>query len=128
MWLLQRHTTRAPVVLGADQFGISVGQSAANVSGRTRPAAAGIVHDLPDRAGTTAALRGAAKTAIDFSRAARPRLDVQGRTNIDIAEYITRTDNHGARYTTEVCFGTPSIPNVSGAGQRKNSVLVRIPI
>src|SRR5262249_528352 len=68
--------------------------------------ATSIIHDLPDGRDATAALRAAAKTAIN--RPGRPwRGLIQGRANINIAQYITGTDNHGARYTDGVGFGTP---------------------
>jgi len=76
-------------------------QSTAKARPRAAPAAAGIVHDLPDGGGATPALRAAAETTINFSSGPRPGLDVQGRADIEIAQYITGTDNHGARYTDE---------------------------
>jgi len=58
--------------------------------------AAGIIHDLPDGRGATPALRAAAETAVNFT--GRPwRGLVQGRADINVAQYITGTNNHGAR-------------------------------
>jgi hypothetical protein len=80
--------------------------------------ATGIIHDLSDGGDTPATLRAAAETAVNFT--GRPwRGLVQGRANIDIAQYITGTDNHGARYIGEVGFTPIDIRSVGRPTKEK---------
>ena len=122
-------------VLGPDQICI-VGdnplnqppRSAAKTAPWATPAATGVVHDLPDGRGTTPALRATAETAVDFSSGPRPGLDVQGRADIEVAQYITGTDNHGARHTDEVLFWHAIDTDPPSSRQRKNAEVTCIPI
>jgi hypothetical protein len=130
--MLRRQTTRAPKLFGArsnQNTGDTASHpvSAANSPGRARPPAAGIVHDLPDGAGTAAALRRAAQTTIHLAGGPWSRLDIQGSPHVGVAEYIARTNNHGSPETSEVCW-TAIDTDLAGTGQRKNSELIRIPI
>src|SRR5262249_48501802 len=103
MWLLQRRTTRAPKAVWGPISPAIAGypQSAAVTPRGATSVATGIIHDLPDGRGASPALRAAAETAVNFT--GRPwRGLIQGRADIDVAQYITGTDNHGARYTSEV--------------------------
>src|SRR5690242_4832260 len=121
MCMLQRHATRAPKRFwGPIRSAIcDYPPLAATAPPGASPMATGIVHDLPDGRGATAALRAAAKTAVNLS--GRPRRGlVQGRAHIDIAQYITGTDNHGARYTSEVRFS--AIDNWSTGNRAKEKL------
>src|SRR5262249_25116699 len=120
--MLQRRATRAPKRFWGPIRPVMSGitpQSAAQTPGRAAPATS-IVHDLPDGGSATAALRAAAETTVNFSVGPRPGLNIQCRANINNAQYITGTDNHGARYTDEgSSIGTLSIPigRVPGKGK-----------
>jgi hypothetical protein len=71
----------------------------AAAANRTAPPAAGIVHDLPDGGGATAALRRAAKATIHLAGGPRSSLDIQGGPHVGVAEYIAGTNNHGSPET-----------------------------
>jgi hypothetical protein len=60
----------------------------------TRPQ--GIVHDLTDRTGTTAALGTTAKAAINLARGARQVFSgCHGGPNVVVGQYVARTNDHG---------------------------------
>jgi hypothetical protein len=94
---------------------------------RAAPSAASVVHDLSDGAGAAAALRRAAQATIHLASGPWPSLDIQGGPHVGVGEYIAGTNNHGARYTEGLLWFAIDT-DVSGSGQRKNTVLVRIPI
>src|SRR5262249_8778426 len=125
MWMLRRDATRPQSGFGARSDLQSRGypQSAAHTPSRAAPAATSIVHDLPDGGDATAALWAAAKTTVNFSGSPRSCLDGQGRTDVEVAQYIAGTDNHGARYSSGVVLGTPHrypICRAADKGKKQN--------
>jgi hypothetical protein len=63
-----------------------------SVSGR----ASGVVHDLPDRVHTAAALAAAAQATMNLAGAACvPAIGVQRATDVMVGEDVAGTDDHG---------------------------------
>src|ERR1044071_922009 len=52
------------------------------------------VHDLANGAGTTAALRAAAKATVDLPGRAGPRLRLAGGANIVVGQHVAGADDH----------------------------------
>jgi hypothetical protein len=128
MCMLRRHRTRAPTRFRGpiNRQYLHLFRLAATAD-RAAPPTAGVIHDLPDGRGATAALRRAAQATIHLAGGPWSGLDIQGGPHVGVTEYIAGTNNHGSPETSEVCW-TAIDTDLPGGRQRKNSELVRIPI
>jgi hypothetical protein len=92
-------TDKVPAGRGGDDQQCKEGLGPRAAIHRTAAAAGGagerLVHDAPDGASAAPALRAAAEAAIDLPGGARGVGRSHGCAHVVVAQYVTRTDDHG---------------------------------